>query len=93
MQQGETSQLSSGIKFLKSGEDKDSLPKYNYGNGFGWRSAKERKERKGNQTPGNVKCDTCRASPTDKWMAKTSRSYKHRGYSTWFNKTRKTANE
>lgn len=56
-----------------------------------WKTKVERKKRVGNQTPGRVKGLNCQATPMEKFMAKCSRSYKHREYGTWLEKTRKTA--
>lgn len=65
-----------------------ALGKYNYGSGAGWKSVKERKKARGNQTTGKTKGLACHASTMDRHMAKSSRAYKHRDYGVWMTKTR-----
>ena len=89
MAQSKTSLLSSGKKFLTQQEKSDSLPKYNYGNGYGWCKSRDRKKanRGKGQTAGRVKNITC--TYLDKYFAKSNRSYKHKGYNAWYDKTNK----
>ena len=49
---------------------------------------KERKKTHGNQTPGRQKAP-CQITYMDRFFAKYSRAYKHRGYVAWLDKTRK----
>ena len=51
-----------------------------------WRSHKIMKKNKGSQTPGSQKGDSCKASPLDRYMAKSGRSYKHPEYPAWCSK-------
>ena len=53
---------------------------------FLWRSVKERKLRRGNQTAGKIKGENCKADSWQKYMAKSSRSYKRRDYGVWCTK-------
>jgi len=51
-----------------------------------YRSKILKKRRKGSQTPGKTKGETCKADAMDKFMAKRSRSYKHPLYAQWCKK-------
>lgn len=44
---------------------------------------KNKKKRKGNQTPGSSKGDNCKASILDRYFSSRNRSYKHPEYSNW----------
>ena len=67
-----------------------ALPKHNYGNGAGRCSKRDVKGTRGSHTAGNIKSETCKANYVKKHMAKASRSYKHRDYKAWLQKTWKT---
>ena len=54
-----------------------------------WRRTKLRKQTRGHQTSGKEKVDTCQASALDRYFAKTSRSYKHKGFAAWSEKIKK----
>ena len=73
---------------MKIKEDFNSLPRYNNGSGAGWKSKKMVKKTRGNQTPGHQKGESCKASTLDRYMAKTSRSYKHPNFGAWSAKIR-----
>jgi hypothetical protein len=60
-----------------------ALGKYNPGTGAWWKRKRDKKKTKRSQTPGRDKVETCQASAEDRWMAKTSRSYKHKQYHNW----------
>ena len=53
---------------------------------FDWNRKKERKVRVQSQTSGSIKGENCKASYMDKYMAKSSRSYKHKDYPAWCKK-------
>lgn len=55
----------------------------NWGPVGGRNTHKEKKKRRGNQTPGSAKGEACQASPLDRFMAKYSRAHKHPGYHDW----------
>lgn len=57
--------------------------------GFDWNTKNERKNRVRSQTPGKQKGINCQATVLDRFFAKTSRSYKHKGYAAWIEKCRK----
>lgn len=59
--------------------------------GFDWCRNRSRKKSRRSQTPGKSKGLACQASPLQRHMAKANRSYKHKGYATWFEKTKMTA--
>jgi hypothetical protein len=66
-------------------DDPSVLGKFNYGTGAGWCKKRELKAKnhvKGH-TPGSTKGISCKASNLQRYMAKTSRSYKHPDYKTW----------
>ena len=42
-----------------------------------------RKKLRGSQTPGSTKGGFCQANHIDRYMAKSSRSYKNRNYKQW----------
>ena len=67
-----------------------ALPKHNYGNGAGMYAKRNTKGTRGSQTVGSIKSETCQANATKRYMAKSSRSYKHRDYLSWLEKTWKT---
>jgi len=50
---------------------------------FDWKRTIERKRARGNQTPGSTKGKRCQATAIDRYMAKSSRSYKHKDYPAW----------
>ena len=52
-----------------------------------WKTRKLRKAGKRSQTAGREKVNRCQAGPDKKYFAKSSRSYKHRGYAEWSRKT------
>jgi hypothetical protein len=58
-------------------------PKFNPSTGAWWKRVKERKVNRRSATDGKLKGPTCKASQEDKYMAKTSRSYKHVNYKAW----------
>lgn len=62
-----------------------ALGRYNPSTGAEWRIKKDRKKTKRSQTPGSTK--NIKPTPLDKHMAKSSRSYKHKEYYSWFVKT------
>ena len=70
-----------------------ALGKYRPGTGAGWKQKIHGKRKRGHQTPGSLKGLSCKASTTDRYMAKTSRSYKHRDYPAWLEKVRRTSKE
>lgn len=93
-QQSKTSKRSTGglslkLQRLREIEEARSyaLGKYNPSTGAEWRSKVERKRTKRSRTDGRTK--NIKPTPLDKYMAKTSRSYKHRSYSAWLAKTSK----
>ena len=47
-----------------------------------WKARKLKKSN-GSQTAGKDKGLNCRATPLEKWMASSSRSYKHPRYGDW----------
>ena len=60
---------------------------------FDWRSKIEKKEKRKFQTTGRTKSGSnCKATPTQKFFAKRSRSYKHPGYYGWCRETDKNFN-
>lgn len=56
---------------------------------FDWKRNKDKKARKGNQTPGHTKVERCQSNVLRKYMASRSRSYKHPEYPTWYLKTKR----
>lgn len=48
-----------------------------------WNNKVIDKRKKGSQTPGSAKGANCQADSLQRWMAKTSRSYKHPEYGSW----------
>ena len=56
--------------------------------GGDWRRNKIKKQTRGNQTAGNTEGERCKASIFDRHCAKSSRSYKHKNYKAWVEKTR-----
>jgi len=82
--------ISKNARVGKKGYEEESscLRKHNYGSGAGMYSkrTKKRANRGKGQTAGSVKCDTCQADWKKKYMAKSSRSYKHREYGAWLEK-------
>lgn len=54
-----------------------------------YKAKQMRKKARGSQTPGRQKGESCQASSLDRYMAKSSRSYKHKGYGVWLEKVRK----
>jgi hypothetical protein len=87
--QSKTSMRSS-LKTIRQERERDCLSRYNYGNGFGWRSKVDKKKanRHKGQTSGRTKGATCQASLLDRFFCRCSRSYKHPGYNTWVKATR-----
>jgi hypothetical protein len=56
---------------------------------FLWKRLTDRKITRGHQTPGKQKGETCKTTPFDGYMAKSSRSYKHKNYLAWTEKMRR----
>ena len=54
--------------------------------GADWRRRRNHKADKGRQTAGRIKGATCQASPIERHMTKCSRAYKHRDYTSVWNK-------
>jgi hypothetical protein len=48
---------------------------------------RDKKKKGGHQTAGSIKSDDCKADWKKKHMAKASRSYKHKDYPAWLQKT------
>jgi len=63
-----------------------ALSKHHPGVGAWWKRKVERKLRKRSITDGRTKGPKCEATSVDRYMAKTSRSYKHRDYKEWCEK-------
>lgn len=59
------------------------MRKHNAAYGMNWCRKRNKKDTRGSQTPGSVKGKSCIASVEQRWMAKTSRSYKHPNYDAW----------
>lgn len=57
--------------------------------GAAWRKTKKRKIAKKSQTAGTSKVVTCQATSLERYMAKRSRSYKHRLFSSWEQRIKK----
>lgn len=53
-----------------------------------WQSKIERKKRKQSHTDGKQKGGTCQADYLKRYMAKSSRSYKHPDYTSWLERVR-----
>ena len=81
--------LSKNARVGKAGFEEESscLKKHNYGNGAGRCAKRDVKGTRGSHTAGSIKSDDCRANYVKKHMAKASRSYKHRDYLSWLQKT------
>jgi len=71
--------------------DSMTVRKFNYSNGIGWSTKRDKKRanRGKGQTSGKVKQIT--ATYLERYMAKSNRSYKHRSYGAWFDKTQVSA--
>lgn len=59
--------------------------------GAWWCRKRDKNRNKGSHTAGATKGEMCQANDVKKYMAKTARSYKHKGYSTWFNASKEWA--
>ena len=51
-----------------------------------WKSKQIEKKRKGSQTPGSAKGDSCKASAMQRYFAKSSRARYHPYYGAWCEK-------
>ncbi len=60
-----------------------ALSKHHPGTGAWWKKKVEKKLRKRSVTDGRTKVETCHANTEDRWMTRTSRSYKHKNYRNW----------
>ena len=54
-----------------------------------WKTKKDRKKKNGSQTAGKTKGENCKATPLEKYLAKSSRSHKHPAYAEWCEKSKK----
>lgn len=84
--------ISKNSRVGRKGQGEESgycLPKFNQSTGFRWKYKRDLKKANRGKgiTSGSTKGDNCKASSIDRYMAKTSRSYKHPGYRSWFEKT------
>lgn len=52
-------------------------------------SKKKRKLANASRTPGKEKVEACQANHIDRFMAKRSRSYKHRDFAAWSERNKK----
>jgi hypothetical protein len=57
--------------------------KQNESTGHDWRKNTYQRKRKASRTAGIMKNENCKASPLERYMARRSRSYKHRDYAQW----------
>lgn len=60
------------------------LPAY----GFNWCKQREKRKRSRSVTAGKTKGNNCVCKPIEKYLAKSSRSYKHTAYPVWDSKTK-----